>query len=50
MLNCVNAPVNEQAGLVVAEEKIERDSCECKYASLKLVTLKNSHGNKKISQ
>ncbi|KAK9885926.1 hypothetical protein WA026_013804 [Henosepilachna vigintioctopunctata] len=33
MLNCVNAlehhmPVNEQAGLVVAEEKIERDSCE----------------------
>lgn len=38
MLNCVNAleqhlPVTEQAGLVVAEEKVQQDSCKesCMY-------------------
>lgn len=36
MLNCVNAleqhlPVTEQAGLVIAEEKTQQDSCKiCK--------------------
>lgn len=39
MLNCVNAleqhlPVMEQAGLVVAEEKSQQDSCKTLYQIL----------------
>lgn len=40
MLNCVNAleqhmPINEQSGLVVAEEKChQQESCECQITSI----------------
>lgn len=42
MLNCVNAleqhmPINEQSGLVVAEEKChQQESCECQIFPKKI--------------